>query len=664
MKKIPVTVFAFCLIASLQAQVVYDYLRAADNYFAKRDWASAAEYYEKYLGTNSGKAKGDSYNPYTIDAKAKKTVATSSKEQAIYNLAESYRLLNYPSKAETPYKQTVEQSKNKFPLAEYYYATVLRSLEKFEEAEKTFQSFLAGYSTTDQWSEAAKREILNLRFIQKELKKKDLGLYKISKAGSDLNPEGANYAPVWMTTNTILFTSTRGDNSADKNNIHANRIYQALYSEGTPGGVSLASIPQQKDMQQGTPSLSFDGTTIYLTRWSVADGKKNSSIWFSRKAGSSWGEPVMMNALINEAGYNAQQPFVMADGKTLLFASNKPGGLGGFDLWSATIDMNGTASNVQNLGSRINTPFDEQAPYYHAASNSLIFSSNGRVGMGGYDFFQSKGQLTNLSEPVNLGYPVNSVKDDIYFVSRGDSKNILADVLLSSDRSAACCLELFSLKKEKLQKQITGMVVNCETKQPVPGAVITIYDAENKVVFTKTITDGNYLLTLDEFQPLKAIATAEGFEKAELSFNNPADPESNRLQNPDICLVKIKVPEVGTVVILDNVYYKFDKHQLEPESYPALDKIVKMMLENPTMEIEISGHTDNKGTDKYNQVLSQLRAEACVDYIVSKGISRNRLVAKGYGESVPIAPNVNDDGTDNPEGRKKNRRTEFKVLKK
>jgi outer membrane protein OmpA-like peptidoglycan-associated protein/tetratricopeptide (TPR) repeat protein len=664
MKKISITVLAFCLIANLQAQVVYDYLRAADNYFAKKDWASAAEYYEKYLGTNGGKAKGDSYNPYTIDAKAKKTAATSSKEQAIYNLAESYRLLNYPSKAETPYRQTVEQSKNRFPLAEYYYATVLRSLEKFEEAEKTFQSFLAGYSTTDQWSEAAKREILNLQFIQKELKKKDLTLYKISKAGSDLNPEGANYSPVWMTPNTILFTSTRADNSADKNNVHANRIYQASYTEGSPGGVSLASIPQQKDMQQGTPSLSPDGTAIYLTRWSVADGRKNSSIWFSRKAGNSWGEPVMMNASINEAGYNSQQPFIMADGKTLLFASNKPGGSGGFDLWSATIDMNGTASNVQNLGSRINTSFDEQAPYYHAASNSMIFSSNGRVGMGGYDFFQSKGQLANLSEPVNLGYPVNSVKDDIYFVSRGDSKNILADVLLSSDRSAACCLELFSLKKEKLQKQITGMVVNCETKQPVPGAVITIYDSENKVVFTKTITDGNYLLTLDEFQPLKAIATAEGFEKAELSFNAPSDEASIKLQNPDICLVKIKVPEVGTVVVLDNVYYKFDKHQLEPESYPALDKVVKMMLENPTMEIEISGHTDSKGSDKYNQVLSQLRAEACVDYIVSKGISRTRLVAKGYGESVPIVPNTNDDGTDNPEGREKNRRTEFKVLKK
>jgi outer membrane protein OmpA-like peptidoglycan-associated protein len=179
---------------------------------------------------------------------------------------------------------------------------------------------------------------------------------------------------------------------------------------------------------------------------------------------------------------------------------------------------------------------------------------------------------------------------------------------------------------------------------------------------TQTINDGNYSLILDDYQPLKAVATAAGFEKGELNFNAPADEESNKLQNPDICLVKIR--EVGTVEVIDNIYYKFDKYQLEPESYPSLDKIVKMLQDNPTMVIELSGHTDSKGSDAYNQKLSQLRAESCVEYIVSKGISRDRLTAKGYGEAIPVAPNKTDDGKDNPEGRGKNRRTEFKVLKK
>ena len=666
MKKLILAVTFFYCLANLHAQFVYDYLKAADNYFNKKDYASAAEYYEKYLGMEKAKIKGDAYNPYTVQGKSKKSVAVSSKEQAVYNLAESYRLLTFYAKAEPQYKQAVDFDKTQFPLAEYHYATTLRALGKFEEAEKAFQSFLSGYKNNDQYSEAAKKEILSLQFIQKELKKKDLSLYSVVKAGSELNPEGANYAPAWLNSNTILFTSTRADNTAGKNNVHANRIYQAVYNDGGAGEIKLLPLAQQKDMQQGTASLSPDGNNLFITRWSVADGKKNSSIWFSKKNGDSWSEPVILDAAINAAGYNSQQPFVMPGGKNLIFASDRPGGQGGFDLWIADLDANGKVSNVNNLGTVINTSFDEQAPYYHAASNTLIFSTNGRVGMGGFDFFQSKGQPGNWAEPVNMGYPVNSVKDDIYFVSRGDGKNILADVLLSSDRSAACCLELFSLKKQKILKQVTGLIVNCENKTPVPGAVVNIYDTiNNKIVFTKTVADdGSYSFTLDEFQPLKAVAVAEGYEEGGLKFYAPADEESSKLNNPEICLVKIKVPEVGEVEVIDNIYYRFDKYKLEPESFPALDKIVKMLKNNPTMVIELSGHTDSKGNDTYNERLSQLRAEACVEYIISQGIDKSRVVAKGYGEKIPLAPNKKPDGTDNPQGREKNRRTEFKVLKK
>jgi len=665
MKKIVPVVIFFCCLANLHAQFVYDYLKAADNYFNKKDYASAAEYYEKYLGTDKGKIKKDGYNPYTIQSKSKKQAAVSSKEQAVYNLAESYRLLNYPSKAEPHYKQSIDFDKTQFPLAAYYYAAALRALEKFAEAETAFQSFLNGYKNNDQYSEAAKREILNLQFIQKELKKKDIPLYSVTKSGSELNPEGANYAPAWLNSNTILFTSTRADNTAGKNNIHANRIYQAVYNDGTVTGIKLSSLPQEKDIQQGAASLSPDGNNLFITRWSVADGKKNSSIWMSKKNADSWSAPIMLDATVNVAGFSSQQPFVMPDGKNLIFASDRSDGLGGFDLWIGDLDANGNISNIKNLGNKINTSFDEQAPYYHAASTTLIFSSNGRVGMGGFDFFQSKGQPGNWSEPVNMGYPVNSVKDDIYFVSRGDSKNILADVLLSSDRSAACCLELFSLRKQKILKQITGLVVNCETRNPVPGAVVNIYDTiNNKIVFTKTVTnDGSYTFTLDEFQPLKAVAVAEGYEQGELQFYAPSVEESSRLNNPELCMVKIKLPEVGEVVVIENVYYQFDKYKLDPESFPALDKIVKMLQDNPAMAVEISGHTDSKGSDIYNEKLSQLRAQACVDYIIGKGIDKNRLVAKGYGEKLPLAPNTNADGSDNKQGREKNRRTEFKVLK-
>ncbi len=162
---------------------------------------------------------------------------------------------------------------------------------------------------------------------------------------------------------------------------------------------------------------------------------------------AGWSEPVPADAVINAEGANAQQPFVMPDGKYLLYASDKPGGYGGFDLYAAELGPDGKPKRSFNLGSTINTSGDEQAPYYHAASGTLVFSSNARIGMGGFDFYYSKGTIDKWEEPVNFGYPVNSVKDDIYFVSRGGAKNILEDVFLSSDRMAECCLEMFYLKK-------------------------------------------------------------------------------------------------------------------------------------------------------------------------------------------------------------------------
>jgi OOP family OmpA-OmpF porin len=297
---------------------------------------------------------------------------------------------------------------------------------------------------------------------------------------------------------------------------------------------------------------------------------------------------VLFDALVNTPGYNAQQPFLMSDGKTLLFSSDKPGGNGGFDLWYASLDANGKPDKAVNLGTTINTINDEQAPYYHDATRTLVFSCNGRTGMGGFDFFFSKGTLEALATPENFGYPVNSIKDDIYFTSRGSDKNILEEVLLSSDRSADCCLELFTLKKKIIQDTVPA---------PVPD------------------------------------------------------------------LVK-EEPKVEAVIVLDNVYYDFDKSSLREESSPALDKLVGLLNQYPTMVIEIRAHTDNKGDDKYNMTLSDARAQVVVNYLVSKGIDKVRLQSKGYGASMPVAPNKHEDGTDDPDGRQKNRRTEFKVLSK
>jgi len=590
MKKIILILVIVPGFMGARGQFVADYLKAADTYYKKGDYYSAARYYEKYLSSKDNKTKPEQYNPYNVKPVAEKgKTAIPNNQLAVYNLAESYRLLNFPVKAVTYYEQAVSYNNAQLPLAQYYYAASLRALGKYEEAEKAFQGFLDNYKTEDAYANSAKSEVLNLHFIREQLQRIDLSLYTIEKQGPAINPGGANYAPVWLNTNTLLFTSTRVEDSV-KNKPFYNRLYTAVYDNDAVKEVTRLELPQGVGMHQGVASLSPDGNALFLTRWLIAGGKKTSAIYVSKKQDKGWGEPVLMDSMVNVHGYNAQQPFVLADGKTLLFASDRPGGSGGFDLWYAALDATGKPEKVVNLGNTINTINDEQAPYYHDASGTLVFSCNGRVGMGGFDFFYSKGTLDAWAEPVNFGYPVNSIKDDLYFTSRGSATNLLEEVFLSSDRSAECCLELFTLKK-----QIPVEVVKKDT--------------------------------------------------------------------PVVPLLK-EEPKVEAVIVMDNVYYDFDKSTLQQESFATLDRLVASLNQYPTLVIEIRAHTDSKGEDKYNLDLSEARAKTVVDYLISKGIDKSRLQSKGYGASMPVAPNKHEDGSDDPEGRQKNRRTEFKVLRK
>lgn len=664
-RKIILSAALFVITFAAQAQFVYDYLKAADNYFIKGDYYSASQYYEKYLGDNS-KLRKPSYDPYTIQSLSKKEkAALSTRQQAVYHLAESYRKLNYHVKAEPVYQQAVAFDKAEFPLAGYHYATTLRALGKYEEAEKAFTDFLSSYTTDDEHRRNAQREVNNLRFIKEQLARTDLNKYTVTKAAADLNTTGASYAPAWY-NNSFVFTSTRPDTASGKNKTYVNRIYTADNNNGTVSNINRLALTQEEDIHQGAAAFTPDGKTMFLTRWTVRGSSKQTALYSSKKNGDSWGEPIMLDQYINQPGYNAQQPAVTPDGKYLLFASDKTGGEGGFDIWAAELSSDGMPGSPVNLGKTINTSYDEQAPYLHGASGTLVFSSNGRTGMGGYDFFYSKGGINNWSEPVNFGYPVNSVKDDLYFVSKGGAKNILEGVYLSSDRSAECCLELFSLNKIRNPKQISGIILDCDNGKPVSGATVAIVDTvTNTTITTKTTgADGSYSFVIDDFQPLKAVAGKSGYETNALSFNAPADADAELMKNSDLCIDPVWPPDLGETVVLEDIYFDFDKATLREESFPMLDKVLTMLKDYPNVEIEVGAHTDNIGKDEYNQKLSEARAQAVVDYLTGKGVDVNRLKPAGYGETQPVAPNRNEDGSDNPEGRQKNRRTTFKVLNK
>ena len=572
---------ALALSTSLMAQLPADNLKIADKYYTGGDHFSAIQYYEKYLSSLTGNKK-DGFDPYSVQPLLKKAGLTENrKSDVLYRIAASYTTLNYPQKAEPYYEQIVTGESSPNPEAQYKYATTLRSLQKFDKAEQVLSNLLKDYTQKDALHAAATKELASLQYIKVQFAKKDLDLYAVNKDA--LNGSEANYAPVLLNDNDILLTSTRAD---DGKNDKKNKLYLSA-----SGSLSKIDLPLKYE-HIGAASLSKDGQSLYFTAWQVTGGAKLPTIFKANKNGDTWTEPIALPASVNASGFKNQQPFITEDGGTLFFVSNRAGGKGGLDVWSITLDANGEPTGeAKNAGDVINTSQDEQAPYYHTPSKTLVFATNGRVGMGNYDLFYAKGSVSGGWETAeNFGYPINSVKDDIYFVSKAKNENILESVLLSSDRNADCCLELYAVSK----------------KTPVP--------------------------------PPPPVAKVE-------------EPK-----------VEEPVVETGIAKVLDNVYFEYDRYKLLDGSEASLNEIVTLMKAKPEIKVEIGGHTDNKGSNAYNQRLSQQRAQSCVDYIVSQGIDASRITAKGYGSSKPVAPNTLPDGKDNPDGRAKNRRTEFTVL--
>jgi OOP family OmpA-OmpF porin len=654
-----------CMI-SASAQFVVDYLNGANAYYRKGDFSSAVEYYEKYLSGPGAKEMED-FNPYTPQKSKSKTDKNAVSPLEIkYRMAECYRQLNYPSKAAPIYKQVLDAKTKDHPLARYYYGQQLRALGKYADAEKEFNQFLSDYQVEDAYRKNAHREVKSLAFVQSEMKKKGLQYYTVTKSRYRVNTKGASYAPIWMDNSTLLFTSTRPMDDDSKGKQYVNRVFQASYQKDT-AFVRPFYLPEAGEMHQAAVALTPDGKTMFFTGWSLKGEKKSTVIYRSVKSGGDWSKPELLGANINAAGSNNQQPHITADGKYLYFSSNRPGGKGGYDLWVAPLD-NGQPGNPQNLGAMINTGDDEQAPFYHTASGSLIFSSNGRVGMGGFDFFQSKGAVATWSEPVNLGYPVNSMKDDIYLYTRGTEKNILSDVVLSSDRDAVCCLELFDLKRTIPARTITGSVVSCKDGSPLTGVQVEIQDAANGTSIATKSTDaiGQYQVVLQDPRPLKAIARLDGFADTISLAAVPTEMDIDQLEfsTGAFCIRPIPpaIPPVGTIVQLPNILYDFNKASLQSVSFSVLDSLAIRLINNPNTVIEIRSHTDNIGANAYNLDLSNRRAHSVVEYLITRGVKPEQLESKGYGETIPLEPN-RINGKDNPAGRAKNRRTEFKVLK-
>jgi OOP family OmpA-OmpF porin len=656
MKKLIFVLFFFMAGAAIAQNKAYKV--RADKAYADKDYVTAAYYYDKALQNGTTTSQGTV--PY-FSTRQNKHQHQKEVAYITYRLAESYRLYQNLIQAEGWYKQVVDQYGSAYPLASLWYAICLRSDSHFDEAIQQLQLFINANKSNKQYINLANKELSNCLFAKEQIKAPTLT--KVTKLGKNLNSDGGDFA-LSINNDHYWFTSSR---AMVGNSKHLNQIVTGT-KDSSSKITKVDFGPNTKaDLQYGTPSLEVSGKRVYFTIWYKEDSKTIAEVYLSKYINQKWTAPQKLNNYVNAKGFNSMQPFVTSDGKRLYFASNKPGGIGGTDIWMSDLDIEGVPVNSVNLGSIINTTDDEQAPVYDERDHKLVYSSKGFTGMGGFDLFESLNTGNNWAEPKNMGYPFNSAKDDLYYYPDNKDENTF---YISSDRESDCCLNLFKVKVDKPKPipvppviqtaLLTGVVIDCATNKPLPGVNVNLIDSLSKqAVNYSTDQTGKY-----EFKLLYKHAYTLRLEKQDYFAKVIPVPavtasKTDTLYNPVICQQEY---EIDKPIVISNILYDFNKATLKPQSKVVLDGLITILNDNPNIKVELSSHTDSFGPDWSNRQLSQARAQSCVNYIVSRGISRSRITAKGYGSHHPIAPNKLPNGKDNPAGRRLNRRTEFKVV--
>ncbi|MBK7128723.1 MAG: OmpA family protein [Crocinitomicaceae bacterium] len=516
----------------------------------------------------------------------------------------------------------------------------------------------------------------------------------IDNIGPEINTQYPEYAPVISTDEALMiFTTRRPDNEE----MTYGGYFEDLYVSERVDGVWGKSYPigkpvNVKGQHDATIGLSPDGHTLYVYN----DDRGNGDIYESTDEEGTWSQPKLMEKTINTDAHEPDASLTF-DGKRLYFTSDKPGGQGGHDIYYSDWDEEKQRwGEAVNLGTVLNTPYDERSVFIHPDGETMYFASKGHNTMGGYDLFYTKLVNGVWTTPVNLGPPLNTPDDDVQLVVAGNGrfgycssyrsggygeKDIYLitflgpekmPVLSNEDNLIASITKPIKEKTEEPQLVsegsnmaiLTGIIRDEKTKQPLKAEVVLIDNEANKVIaeFTSDGETGKYLVSLPGGKNYGIAVRKDGYLFHSENFVIP-DESGFRQYNKDVDLKKV---EVGQTIVLRNIFFDLDKYTLRPESVNELERLLKLLQDNPTMKIEISGHTDTRGSAEHNQELSYNRAKAVVDYLVAHGIDAGRLTYAGYGETRTIISDAEitamKSQNEREEAHQQNRRTEFKII--
>lgn len=566
-------------------------------------------------------------------------------------LAECYYNMYNTVEAEKWFRKAIQSQSKQDPDTYYKYAQVLKSNVKYAASDEQMKIF-SGMTPNDQRAINFNK---NQNYLQ-ELNNKQR-LFDVTEIS--INSVKSDFGAV-LYGDALYFVSSRNENNKlyGWNNEPFLDIYKSTYNVNK-GSYSLPTPVDELNTKfhEGPVSITKDGNVIYFSSESFNENLFNKdkvkkikfgqvNIYKASKENGKWGS--MTSLPFNSKMFSSGNPSIDSDGKTLYFASNMPGSIGGTDIWKVTINNDGTYGNPENLGNKINTVENENFPFI-ADNNVLYFSSNGLTGFGGFDIFSV--DLNKNGMPNNLGKPVNTEKNDFAF-SYNKETNI---AFLSSNRSGKD--HIYSAVPI-CKMEILTVVKNAKTKTTLSDARVVILDAMGATLDTQMSNakgEVSYLVDCNKAYSVKVFK--DGF----VSKTIPVAKTNEAKVTIEASIEPIEVVVTETEIILKPIYFEFNKSNITSQGAAELDKLVYVMSQNDKLIIFAKSHTDSRGTDEYNLKLSERRAEATVQYIVSKGISADRISGKGFGESEPKV-NCTADCTFAEHAI--NRRSEFLIIKK
>ena len=539
-----------------------------------------------------------------------------------YRMAECNRLINNTAKATSAYMNAIRYD---YPDSTVYLrmGQMLQKTGRYPEAIKNYDIYM----------ENDPSNLLAINGIQGcELApgwKKNPTRYEVRRMDK-FNSRRGEFSPMLAGDkyDQLYFASSRSkDKDAKVSAITGQNNNNLFLVKQDEKGAWLAPVELEDEVNteydEGTPSFSPDGNTMYYTYCAQdPEGPRTAEIYISTRSSAKWGKGTRAT-IVKDSVTALGHPSISPDGKYLYFVSDAVGGFGGKDIFRARVAGNDFGP-MENLGEEINTPGDEMFPYVRD-SVTLYFASNGHPGMGGLDLFKATQDSTGKWNVENLGAPINSMADDFGITFAGKEER---GFFCSNRNDARGYDHIYSFERPTITIFIEG-IVNDVDEYPIEDATVRIVGKDGLNVKVPVKKDGTYRVELERDIRYVMMASARGYLNQNYELHTGPE-EKNETYIVDFFLSPISKP-----VVIDNIFYDFDKATLRPESKKALDEMIKMLNDNPNVTIELGAHTDRKGTDQYNERLALRRAQSVVDYLIAGGIEAARLEAKGYGESVP-----------------------------